>query len=305
MTFSEPYDLELPSNLFPIISFNKFTRIIGIPKKKIFRVVEHIDKYYEPFLKVTGSKERAIDNPIGFLKEIQRNINKRILRHIGFPDFIIGGVKGRNPLDHPLLHIRKPIVITVDIKGCYPNITNKKVFDIWFKQLGCSSDVAHVATKLTTIGGHLPLGAPTSNCLANLAVFPCIKEVILLADRYGFKGSQYVDDSAFSGNSLNNKIITRIIQEFSRSGFSIKRSKIQVMKANKSQRITGKIVNKKISIPRRERDKIKSAVYELKKTSRDDYGFIKRYQSVKGRIDSVKKFHPNFAKKMEIELENL
>jgi len=246
MKSSEKYDLILNPKVFPILSLNKFSRLIGVPRKKIEQLVENVEVFYSPFSE--KDSDRIIDNPTGFLKKIQGLIFRRILSHVLFPNFIIGGVKGRNPFEHPKLHIRKPVVVTIDVKDCYPSISNKRIFSVWFNQLNSSADVARLATKLTTVKGHLPLGSPTSSYLANLVLFPCVKNAIMIADKHNFTSSNYCDDSAFSGEKLPDEFITLIIREFSRRGLRIGRRKICVMRSGGSQYVARKKVNKKLAL---------------------------------------------------------
>lgn len=308
MIFSKQYDQQPLQQILPILSPNKFAHCIGIHRDKIEKLANKVTSFYSPFPKKTGEKERIIDNPTGLLKEVQQRINDRILNSILFPDFVIGGVKGRKPYEHPLRHVKRPIVITLDVKDCFPSITNKQIFDVWHKQLNCSSEVARLATKLTTRNGHLPLGAPTSNCLSNLALQPCLNNVIKIAEDFGFSANsvgQYIDDLAFSGVTLPGNFITSVVKEFSRHGFRIKRSKIKVMRANKPQVVTKKNVNRKVGVPRSERDKVRAALHELKNTEPQSLIYVKRYRSVKGRIKNIDDFHPGLAKKMNADFNRL
>lgn len=308
MMSSGQYRPEPLKQILPIFSLNKFSHYLGIERNKIEKVADNTTFYYKPFTKKTGEKERIIDNPTRLLKDIQVRINDRILSTIVFPEFVIGGVKGRKPYEHPLRHVKKPIVITMDVKDCFPNITNKQIFDVWNKQLGCSPEVARLATKLTTRNGHLPLGAPTSSCLSNLAFQSCLENVIMIAKKLGFSINsfgQYIDDLAFSGTILPENFICEVIKEFSRHGFRIKRSKIKVMRANKPQIVTKKIVNKKVSVPKLERNKIRAALHELKNTASQSLIYRKRYRSLKGRIKNVGDFHPELADKMGVDFNQL
>lgn len=308
MIFSRQFDQQTPQQILPILSPNKFAHCIGIERKKIEELANNTASSYKPFPKKTGEKERIIDNPTGLLKEVQRRINDRILSSIIFPDFVIGGVKGRRPYEHPLRHVKKPIVITLDVKDCFPSITNRQIFDVWHKQLSCSPEVARLATKLTTRNGHLPLGAPTSNCLSNLALQPCLKNVVKIAEDFGFSAKsvgQYIDDLAFSGVILPENFINTVVKEFSRHGFRIKRSKIRVMRANEPQVVTKKIVNRKVGISKLRRDKVRAALHELKNTNPQYLTYEKRYRSLKGRIKDLEDFHAGLAKKMNVDFNQL
>ena len=285
--------------IFPILSIRRFFYLVGIPRDKIEKVAENSDIFYSPFTKQTGGKPRLIDNPTGILKQIQQNINQEILNHICFPDFVIGGIKGRKPTEHPQRHVNKKVVVTLDVKECFPSVTNSRIFEVWYKDLGCSSEVARLATKLTTTKGHLPLGAPTSNLLSNLALLPCIKKVVEIAESYGFSTEaigQYIDDLAFSGDYLHVDFITDVIREFSRHGYRIKRSKVKVMRSSEPQIVTNKLVNTRVSLPRQERGRIRSALHQLSRMDSGDSTYPKLYRSVRGRINYLSSLHATLGK---------
>jgi len=308
MTSSVQLSQAKPQQALPILSLNKLAFHLGIRREKLEKITENIDSHYAPFLKKTEGKERIIDNPTGLLKEVQSRIHDRILSSIPLPDYVIGGVKGKKPYEHPQRHINKPVVVTLDVKDCFPNITNKQVFDVWHKRLKCSPDVARLATKLTTRNGHLPLGAPTSNDLANLALQTCLTNVIKIANDSGFSSDsvgQYIDDLAFSGLVLPGNFITSIVKEFLRHGFRIRRDKIKVMRSNEPQIVTKKIVNRKVSIPLTKRNKIRAVLYNFKKMDPDDPAYRKQYRSLRGRINDLKDFHPTLAMKMGMEFNKL
>lgn len=292
--------------ILPILSINKFTRTTGIPRSRLEKLATDTISFYDPFVKKTKSKERIIDNPTGFLKEVQARICKRILNTIVFPDYIIGGIKGRNPLAHPMAHTKKPVVVTIDAKDCFLNITNKQIFHVWHKQLGCSPEVSHLATILTTFNGHVPLGASTSNHLAILTLLPILQRINSLASRFQFDApTQYMDDMALSGHSLPDEFLTLVIKEFSRGNVKINRKKIRIMRSDMSQVVTGKVVNEKLTVPISERYKIRAALNSLSKMQFSDSGYKNLYDSIKGRINHIKTFHPVLAADMLKKLEGL
>ena len=305
MKSSERYELKLPKKVFPIHSPKKLAGLLSIPLKDLQELSERVGISYNPFSKKVGGKERIFDNPIGFLKEVQRRIHKYILRDIIFPDFVIGGIKNKDPLKHPSSHIKKTVIVTMDVKDCYPSVTNKHIYAVWYEQLKCSPPVSHLATKLTTINGHLPLGASTSTYLANLALLPCATISAQIAKKLGFTFTQHIDDFAFSGASSPEKLITSVIKEFSKNGFRMNRSKLEIMRSGSSQRVTKKIVNKKVSIPMSERSKVRSALHRLKNAEVTSLGYSASYRSVKGKIAHLKKFHLKCGSKMQKVLEHL
>ena len=267
--------------------------LIGIPIEQLRTVVADVERFYDPFVKKEpGKKLRLIDNPVGQLKEIQRRLNKRILAGQSLPAVMIGGVRGKDPLDHPRLHVGRKVVVTIDVKNCYPSITNMQVFKIWRYRIGCSPDVASLLTRLTTRLGHLPLGAPTSTPLGNLVLESIVLAVKLLVEQHELRLSQFIDDSALSGASLSDAIIIDVVRVFSRHGLRVNRKKIKVMRSGSSQTVTGRTVNRTLTLPSKRRKKVKAALHELMTTPTQSSDYTKRYRSVEGRIRDLKKLHP-------------
>lgn len=305
MIFSRQSSNVAPQVVFPIASLRKFSYLIGIPKEKLEWLSENISAHYKPFLKKTGDKSRIIDNPTGLLKEAQKRINERILTKIELPSFVIGGVKGKKPHEHPKLHVGKRVVVTLDIRDCFPSVTNSQIYKVWHGQIGCSHDVAHLATKLTTHNGHLPLGAPTSSFLANLALHQSMCRVKKLSADANLVMSQYIDDIAFSGEELPTEFINAVIGEFSKSGYTIKRTKIKVMRAHNRQVVTKKIVNRKVSLVYQKRDNVRAALHEIGFIDPHSKEYGKKFRSLQGRIKDLGDCHPDKAQKMLIEFNRL
>ena len=242
----------------------KIAWLIGIPIGELKAIAANTEKFYRPFIKEPeGKKARLIDQPVGRLKEIQGRLNVMILKKQLLPACLVGGVSGRDPLDHPRLHVGKKVVVTADVKDCYPSITNAQVFRIWRDRIKCSPDVANLLTKLTTRQGHLPLGAPTSTPLGNLVLEPTAVQIERLLQQYQMDFSQFIDDSAISGQTLQDSTITEVIRIFSRHGFRVGREKVKVMRSGKSQHVTGKAVNQKLVLPMKKRKRITAALHEL------------------------------------------
>ncbi len=176
-----------------ILSVNRLALVLRTPREELVELGRLARTYHKPFDMVKPprpfqrnppSKTRPIDNPCGELKKIQRCINRTLLRPICFPRNILGAVPKRSVIDNAELHLKASLLVTIDVKSCFPSITNVHVYNIWRFFLGCSTEVASILTKLTTFDRHLPQGAATSPLLANLFVWsidePIRKGIIYL-----------------------------------------------------------------------------------------------------------------------------
>lgn len=288
-----------------IFSPNHFARLLSIPREKLEATAESAFSHYSPYeKKKPNGKIRKIDNPHENIKQIQKRIYSVLLKNLNYPVYVTGGVSGRNPVAHAIIHKQAPVVVTIDIKRCFPSITNGMIFQVWRKMLNCSPTVSRLATKLTTFRGYLPQGAPTSTALANLVLLPAMSRIVSIASSYQMRQpSIYIDDLALSGGGLDSELITLVAKEFSRIGLKIGRGKKnKVMRQGKPQEVISKGVNKHLVIPRRNRKKIRVALHQLEMATIPD---LKSYRSVKGRILSIKLLHPSEARELMERFDKL
>jgi len=285
-------------NIFPLRYPNKFAWTIGTPLNQVTDLASNPESHYRPYLKKVGKKIRTIHNPNDSLKVVQSRINKKILQKFEYPDFLIGGIPGKKLEDHVILHVRKPMVVTLDIQDCYPSISYRKVYRVFTDHFGAHPETARIATKLTTYQGGLPLGAPTSTLLANLVLLPTLRKIKESLDKNGFDISQYIDDMAFSGGDLPNALVSEICKEFSRINLTMGRDKIFVMHHGRSQVVTKRKVNRKINVTRKKLSQVRSSVHDLVNTPRNHKLYKKKLASVKGRNANIRPGRPRIAKKL-------
>jgi RNA-directed DNA polymerase len=211
-------------------------------------------------------KWRHIDNPTSELKSVQAAINSRILAGLRFPESMFGGIKGRSIRENARLHLRSKVLVTIDIRDCFPRTSDRSVFAAFRKYLGCSADIASLLTKLTTRHHHVPQGAPTSNAVVNMCLIPLHDELEKLAKERDLRFSMYIDDVAFSGDRALEVIepAIRAIQQF---GYAIRRKKLKIAHGNQSQVVTGITVNRILSVARVRRADLSSRIRAAARTS--------------------------------------
>jgi RNA-directed DNA polymerase len=290
MSFSVPTPPPPDRSVFPILSLNRFGQLLGIPLAYLKQLADRAPAHYHTFWDKRGKEPRLIEEPSDTLKTVKRIINDILLCSVPLPKFVIGGVKGRKYQEHPELHVGQPVVATIDVKKCYPNVTERQIYAVW-RRLGCSKRVASLATKLTVFRGHLPTGAPTSPALANHVLLPASHRAYALAQEQGLRLSQYIDDLAMSGPSIPDDVITSAIKEFVREKVKISRKKTKVMPRGNRQIVTKRLVNRRVALPLKERKNVRAALHELTKTSWDDTRYAERYHRVLGQISYLKAHH--------------
>lgn len=281
--------LRLSPSIFPLYSYSKLEVLLGIKRDRFKFIADKAGRYYRPFDKlIPGKKPRHIDNPVEPLKFLQKKINRRILRPVmlSLPNEMVGGIPGKSIKDNASFHTNQEMVVTLDLRDCYPNINNNKVNYVWLKLLAGFRNAA-LLTQLTSFQTRLPQGASTSLAICNLALLPMFEEIKSYCDSKSVNVSLYVDDITLSGkhdivlNSMGKVI--NIIQKF---GYKISSKKIRKMPASQKQKVNGVLVNKKISKAMDEIESIRTEIINLAKNKKSIYK--NEVDSIMGKIQHVK-----------------
>lgn len=241
------------------LSINRLAFELHISADVLKDVAANKSVHYRPFIKSEkkrdgSTKERRIDNPDKAIRQIQKRINKVMLKPecSNLPPYMTGSIPNRSIRDNAKIHVGSEAILCVDISNCFPSIKSSTVYAVFKKKLGCSPPVAKLLTKLTTYGDRLPQGAPTSPGLCNLVLEPLAIELNELASLAGLKFTQYVDDLTFSGNkAILKKHEAEILKLVERHGFEVNVRKLKLLTRNTRMEITGLVVNSFVSVGRR------------------------------------------------------
>lgn len=182
---------------------------------------------------------------------------------ICFPDNIFGGIRKRSILDNAEHHHGATLLVTIDVKQCFPSITNRHIYSVWAELLGCSPPVAALLTRLATLERHLPQGAATSPLLANLFIWMIDQPIREACETLGVAYSTWIDDLAFSGD-LARDIIQIAARILASHGLRISRDKVNIMGPRSEKLITGtRLGAKGIRAPREKLDRIRSGIHHF------------------------------------------
>ncbi len=270
----------------PMVSMRRLESLLHWNRSDIRRVAARAGSYYKPFDRRRHERDkwRHIDNPTDALKSLQSRIYHAILQTLPFDEQVLGGIKGRSTRDNAAVHVDAPTLVTIDIKSCFPNINDRAIYDVFRNTLLYSGEIADLMTKLTTFQHRLPQGAPTSSVLANLVLLPLHREIAKIASVYGLDWTMYVDDIAFSGQHAR-EAIEPTVAALKRMGHSVRAAKVTVMTAGEQQKLTGIIVNRKISAGRELICTIRDSILEL--ANRQNAVFDYEIASLNGKISYV------------------
>ena len=256
-----------------ILSERRLGDLLRVPSERLAEISLSSPDHYDPFpcskplrpfqTQPVGSP-RNIDNPQDDTRWVQNRIYHRLLKPICFPTHIMGAVPKRSVYDNAHLHLGANLLVTIDIKGCFPSITNAKVFRVWRDLLGCSPPVAELLTRLTTFKRYLPQGAPTSPALANLFIWLIDEPIRAACAEASVTYSTWIDDLAFSGDKARDLIQTAAATLRS-EGLKISRKKVRIMGPTAVKLLTGtRLGRKDVRAPKDKISRIRSGIHKLR-----------------------------------------
>lgn len=288
--------------LRPIATLKALEAALGVPLAHLVRLGAGADNLYRAVkaeVKSDGSVRETFD-AFPELKAVQIRIKDRILKRVEFPPYLTGSLKGRDYRVNAKLHVDAAIVVCEDVTNFFPSVRSSLVERIWIECFGFSPDVVALLTSLTTRKGSVPQGAVTSSYLANLSLFDDEPRLYQRFEKQGIRYSRYVDDITISSESpISNhdlgKLISEIYTMLSKNGLRAKRRKHELSRANTRMVATKLVINKRVALLAKERAAIRAAVHQLERSladGQDPSEAKKVFNSVRGRVDKLKGFHP-------------
>lgn len=259
---------------------------------------------------------RLLEAPKRRLRTVQRYVLDGIVAQISPHRAAHGFRAGHSIRSFAAPHVGRDVVIRLDLQAFFTSVFAARVASI-FRAAGYPARVAQVLAALCThrtpgdvLGAqpqprdhvmttrlrspHLPQGAPTSGALANLSAYGLDVRVSALAASVGAAYSRYADDLVISGSRdlvrAAPTIIARIGAIALEEGFSLNFRKTRVLTASQQQRVTGLVINEKLSVPRAEIERLRAILHNCARTgpaaqNRDGYPDFRAH--LLGRISWV------------------
>lgn len=231
---------------------------------------------YHTFLlpKKTGGS-RVISKPSLAVKNVQLNLLPWLSQHYRPFPHVHAFTKERSICSNAQQHVRRKILLNVDLEEFFPSISFVRVRGLLLKPpFNFASSVATLVAHICCYNNELPQGAPTSPLLSNMICRRMDGQLSNLARRFGARYTRYADDLTFSfpttwlprqigffdveGESIVGEDIEGIIRS---NGFSVNKKKTRIMKSSGRQVVTGVKVNE---FPNVARERIKEARLQLK-----------------------------------------
>ncbi|WP_055669441.1 retron St85 family RNA-directed DNA polymerase [Desnuesiella massiliensis] len=278
------YASRLINNNMPVIYDKKhFSLLLGIEQQYINKLVLCTDRFYKKFsIRKKNGGDRIISIPNIRLRCIQRWILDNIIYNIRVSENVTGFIPNKSIVDNARAHVDSDAILALDIKDFFPSISFDKIFRL-FNYYGYTTEISYCLARICTLNNTLPQGAPTSPYLANIVCKKMDKRISSLSKKIGAKYTRYADDITISGKkniTSYSKLIKDIIRD---EGFLVNNEKTRVMYRNRQQRVTGLIVNKKITVPKEKIRYLRQQIYYINK-----YGVVGHREKSKVKHRNIK-----------------
>jgi len=233
---------------------------------KIYAISNNIENNYIIHkIKKRNGKTRTIYEPQFNLKIIQRNILHNLLEDRYISKYAKAYQKGISLKENAIVHINKEMILKLDIKDFFNNITYMQVYCRCFKEEYYPNSIRTLLTNLCTYQGYLPQGAPTSSYISNIVMLDFDITIGKYCQEKGITYTRYCDDMTFSGNFSKKDIINLVDKELKKLGLSLNKEKIKIITRKSRQIVTGIVVNEKIQVNIDYRKNIRKEIYYIKK----------------------------------------
>lgn len=234
--------------------------------KTLYSISNNIENNYKIYkIKKHNGKFRTIHEPNSLLKHIQKQILNNILNNKSISKYATAYHKGISLKDNVISHVNKRIILKLDIKDFFENISFIDIYNSCFPIEYFPKSVGMLLTYLCTYDEHLTQGSPTSAYISNLVMKDFDEVLGAWCEDNNISYTRYSDDMTFSGNFNASEIITKVRKLLYKLGLELNNKKIHVVMNYSSQNVTGIIVNEKPQLSSKYRKNIRQEIYYIKK----------------------------------------
>jgi retron-type reverse transcriptase len=221
-----------------------------------------VPRYTERSIRKRSGGRRILQIPDSATRDLQRAILHRVLAGLKAHPAACAYERGKSICDNARPHVGKAVVVKLDLVNFFGATKTDRVERL-FRILGWDAEATAVLTRLTTHAGGLPQGVSTSPRLSNLVNRLMDVQIQHLVNRSKGQYTRYADDITISFPKDYPHRVRGIVQQtdrlVGRFGYVIHVEKTRILRSHARQIITGLVVNKKLSLPRELRRKIRAA----------------------------------------------
>jgi retron-type reverse transcriptase len=235
-----------------------------------------------------GGGERTISSPRLFLKVVQHWLVDYVLYCLPQHPSTHAYRAGRSIVTNASQHVGQAYVGNVDIKDFFPSVRPAAIARL-LTDSGLGPRLSDLVSRLTTLHGGLPQGAPTSPLLSNAFLFPIDELMVKYCAETGAIYTRYADDITISASSRPTVAdafeVLRI--RLGAIGLQLNEAKTRIASRSGQQRVTGVVVNDKAQLPREFRRRVRAIFHQ---SLLDPAGARERLSELRGYVGYLKSF---------------
>lgn len=300
----------------PIGSIDVLSQIFSLERAELVEITNNSNQYFfvaKRAKKKDGSIRLTYDVKPE-LKRIHEKICSHLLKKVDYPNYIQGGVKGRDYVSNCRIHANKKVVIKEDVSNFFPSISKKIIHEVWTGFFKFPNDVAQILTELITFNGYLVQGAKVSGFLCNLIFWERESKLFSDLSQKGYIYTRFVDDITVSctrniSKNEQSYIIRKIYGMLKSVDANPNKSKHKVMSNGVKQQLHNVNLNAETpSLPKTERLKIKTAVFQCEQAHKNNMNIIeykKLFDSTMGRVNTLYRMHKKTGNDLKTRLNKV
>lgn len=282
-------------------------RLLGVPESALLKQAEW-PQYHSFYIPKPGGQKRFIQHPAPGLKVLQQQLN-RYLQAVYYgirPDCAQGFLvcpkddpHPRNIYTNALAHCKNEWFLNLDLQDFFHTVTLTHLRDLFRHLFFFPPALTNALTGLTACQGRLPMGAPTSPVLSNLACLLLDYQMNALATQAKAIYTRYADDLTFSfAAPPPPEFLEQVRNVILFQNFKINEAKLRLQTRLEQPEVTGLVIGRgplpTLSKPwlRRLKEEVRILAWLLSEAVRERgifhaYVFDRFRQSVRGQVEFV------------------
>lgn len=235
---------------------------LGLPRKELFLLSKNPTEHYKLImLRKSGGGLRYINAPDKTLKGVQKRILKKILNNIEVSPYAIAYIDGKKLRDNAEPHIKHKYLLKMDITDFFGSITYFQVVSSVFNKKRFPVQIGAMLTSLCCLEEVVPQGAPTSPMISNIVMKSFDDAMGGWCKKRGITYTRYCDDLTFSADTPLYGVYKKAEKMLYKRGFEVNELKTKFISNASSQRVTGLVVNEKVSVPKEYKKQLRQELY--------------------------------------------
>jgi RNA-directed DNA polymerase len=258
-------------------TLEELARLLGVSAAKLAALAAN-PVYREFTVPKKDGSPRYIEDPVLLLKRVQDYLadflqavyyEHRTPAAYGFMIRPVDDPEPRHILSNAQAHLGQPWLLNLDLEDFFHFIPTQRVREVLAAPIiGFPADLCEILADLCTYKSRLPMGAPTSPVLSNLATIPLDEELLHLAETKNWLYTRYADDMSFSSHEpITEEHVSQIEYYVKLWGHELNPLKKKLYKPGQNDKeVTGLIVSgDKVALPDDYLPNLESVIVHLAK----------------------------------------